>query len=295
MNISKMKVSDLKRELRARGLNASGNKTELVERLTEAIQNGKNDDGSADSVDELIDDDDVLNDDEIEQEVGNMKSIESEVSDKSFETDSTTHNKSTKRKSFEVTNNNGTSEAKPAKKIVLNRTSSAEAHPEEHTDTTLVPTITTTTPVATDVETSAVTIDSEAEKKVIKLSELNAKQRLEMRAKKFGVALSPDAKKEVRAQRFGPNSTATSAAAAGRTTITMNNSPTTGGPNMDLLKRRAERFGTVSTQLIKVETQEKLEKRKARFGEAATPAATNGETSEVQKAKRLERFKTSVK
>lgn len=68
---------------------------------------------------------------------------------------------------------------------------------------------------------------------------------------------------------------------------------------MDLLKKRAERFGTVSTQLIKVETQEKLEKRKARFGETttapATAAATNGDTSEVQKAKRLERFKASVK
>lgn len=48
-----------------------------------------------------------------------------------------------------------------------------------------------------------------------------------MRAKKFGVALSADAKKEVRAQRFGSNNSATSAA-TGRTTITINNSPTTG-------------------------------------------------------------------
>lgn len=67
---------------------------------------------------------------------------------------------------------------------------------------------------------------------------------------------------------------------------------------MDLLKKRAERFGTVSTQLIKVEAQEKLEKRKARFGETTTTApaaATNGDTSEVQKAKRLERFKATVK
>lgn len=191
-----MQVSDLKRELRARGLNASGNKTELIERLSEAIQNGKNDDGSADSVDEILDEDDVLNvstnihniklfhhviiyiyvsqDDEIEQEVDNMKSIELEVSEKSFETDSTTNGKSTKRKSFEVTNNNGTSDVKPAKKIVLNRTSSAELHTEENTDIT--PTAPTTTTPTTLVVAAAATINTESEKKVIKLSELSAKE-----------------------------------------------------------------------------------------------------------------------
>lgn len=95
-----------------------------------------------------------------------MKSIELEVSDKSFETDSTTNNKPTKRKSFEVTNNNGTSDVKPAKKIVLNRTSSAELHTEENTDIT--PT--------TLVSAAAATINIEAEKKVIKLSELSAKE-----------------------------------------------------------------------------------------------------------------------
>lgn len=54
-------VADLKRELKVRGLNNQGNKGELVDRLMQAMQTSKTDDGSADSVDDLIDEDEVLN------------------------------------------------------------------------------------------------------------------------------------------------------------------------------------------------------------------------------------------
>lgn len=77
-----------------------------------------------------------------------------------------------------------------------------------------------------------------------------------MRAKKFGVTISGEAKKAARAARFG-------------TTISNGKSITTDAPpaTVDMLKKRAERFGTsVSTVMTKLETQEKLEKRRQRFG-----------------------------
>lgn len=66
------------------------------------------------------------------------------------------------------------------------------------------------------------------------------------------------------------------------------------------MKQRAQRFGTnVSSVMSKLETQEKLEQRKARFGTVATTTISNnknGALSANDKAKlRLERFKQPVK
>lgn len=61
---------------------------------------------------------------------------------------------------------------------------------------------------------------------------------------------------------------------------------------MDVLQKRAERFGTkVSPLLSKLDYQQRLEKRKERFGEEN---GTNGSQSEKAK-QRLERFKQPVK
>lgn len=52
----------MKKELKQRGLSILGNKGELAERLMQAMQQNKIEDGSvAGSVDELIDEDEVLN------------------------------------------------------------------------------------------------------------------------------------------------------------------------------------------------------------------------------------------
>lgn len=98
------------------------------------------------------------------------------------------------------------------KKIVLNR------NPSTSSDTTQNGSANDATENKTDNNT---------DKKVIKLSELSVKevsikkcandwnigsfcfQRLEMRAKKFGVQLSVDAKKAARSERFGTAATAT--------------------------------------------------------------------------------------
>jgi len=56
MDVSKLKVADLKKELKARGLNTSGTKNELVERLQESSH-----DESAD----VLDNDDLLDEDAV--------------------------------------------------------------------------------------------------------------------------------------------------------------------------------------------------------------------------------------
>lgn len=84
-----------------------------------------------------------------------------------------------------------------------------------------------------------------------------------MRAKKFGVTLNVEAKKAARAARFG--------------TSVANGKLTSDAPkaSVDVLKKRAERFGTsVSTVMSNIETKEKLEKRRQRFGSNGSIAQT---------------------
>lgn len=61
--------------------------------------------------------------------------------------------------------------------------------------------------------------DSQPEKKVIKLSELGVKERLEMRAKKFGLPLSESAKKEARSERFNVNNQNSKSSASVKTPV----------------------------------------------------------------------------
>lgn len=136
---------------------------------------------------------------------------------------------------------------------------------------------------------------SEDDKKVVKLSELTLKDRLELRAKKFGAAPSTDALKQARAERFGITSPA--AASSDGSNDKIASAPV----SVDVLKKRAERFGgSVSTVMSKIENKEKLLKRQERFGASAAstnaPADPKAASEYAEKAKqRLERFKTSVK
>ncbi|XP_034191396.2 SAP domain-containing ribonucleoprotein isoform X3 [Osmia lignaria lignaria] len=196
--LSKMKVADLKIELKQRGLSTTGNKNELVERLQLAIH-GDSALSLDETAEEILDEDAVLGDEEIEELSSKPDSQEVEK----------------KRKLSTESNMN-------AKKIVLNRKPVIEEVKNEQTEKAEI-----------DTKTTEV---APAERKIIKLSELGVKERLEMRAKKFGLPLSEAAKKE-------------------HTTY-------------EVLKKRAERFGTsVSTLMEKAELEARIEKRKARFGE----------------------------
>lgn len=150
-----------------------------------------------------------------------------------------------------------------------------------------------------DDSSADATNGNEDDKKVVKLTELTMKERLELRAKKFGAAPTVDALKQARAERFGIAADTKTAAKSDSGTGQIASAPV----SVDVLKKRAERFGgSVSTVMSKIENKEKLLKRQERFGAGA--ADTNATTSAdpkvaseyAEKAKqRLERFKTSVK
>ena len=102
--------------------------------------------------------------------------------------------KGQKRKSDENELKEDKDKVPPAKKVVLNRNTPLIEEKRISTDSK---------------EGSDKTNGTNEEKRVIKLSSLSAKERLEMRAKKFDVStLSTEAKKLARAERFGTKSQA---------------------------------------------------------------------------------------
>ncbi|XP_011308809.1 SAP domain-containing ribonucleoprotein isoform X2 [Fopius arisanus] len=221
--LSKMKVADLKAELKQRGLLTTGNKTELVERLQLAIHDSSL--SLDETTDEILDEDAVLGDEEIE-----------ELSSKPDSQDVGEKRKSTEETSSPV----------QSKKIILNRNPVIEevkvGEPEEKE------------------EKSEAAGDDAPAKKIIKLSELGVKERLEMRAKKFGVPLSDSAKKEARSARFNSENQSNGKSSASVKTPV--------NTSYEVLKKRAERFGTNASGLMeKAELEARIEKRKARFGE----------------------------
>jgi len=221
--LSKMKVADLRAELKQRGLTTTGNKIELVERLQLAIH-GDSALSLDETTEEILDEDEVLGDEEIEEL--SSKPDSQEVPEK-------------RKLSIESNNTN-------AKKIVLNRKPVLEEIKND---------------LAEKKENKSAKMPEAAssEKKIIKLSDLGTKERLEMRAKKFGVPLSETAKKEARLARFTVNNQNNRSAASIKTPV---------HTTFEVLKKRAERFGSsVSTLMEKAELAERLEKRKARFGE----------------------------
>ncbi|XP_015603243.1 SAP domain-containing ribonucleoprotein isoform X1 [Cephus cinctus] len=220
--LSKMKVADLKAELKRRGLSTTGNKTELVERLQLAIH-GDSTLSLDETAEEILDEDAVLGDEEIEEL--SSKPDSHEITEKrKLSTDSNIGN---------------------PKKIVLNRNPIIEEIQIDQKK---------------ENENDSKKSESGAsEKKVIKLSQLGVKERLEMRAKKFGMPLSESAKKEARSARFNTNNQNNKSAASVNTPV---------HTTYDVLKKRAERFGaSVSTLMDKAELEARIEKRKARFGE----------------------------
>lgn len=206
------------------------------------------------------------------------------------------------------------SESVPHKKIVLKRKIVTEITVNENNQSNNNSSAPTETKVAKVDDKSDSETDND--KSVVKLSELTAKERLDLRAKKFGVAPPSDAMKQARAERFGTNKAADE---NGKKAEGATGKLSTEGTavSVDVLKKRAERFGaSVSTVLTKIENAEKLKKRQERFNISGpttttkttpTPTPTSTPTTATdkeepktaneyaEKAKlRAERFKTNA-
>ncbi|GBP38892.1 SAP domain-containing ribonucleoprotein [Eumeta japonica] len=252
-DFSKMKVVDLRKELKSRGLSHSGDKSELVARLQTAVSQDEHNEINLDS--DEIDSDGVLEDEDekSQSEIALEESIGNETLNEDFalaesppkETTNPKPQRILKRKiaSSETskednTDNKNAEKESVAKKIVLHRATSI-----------------TSTRSNTDNSKEEKTNVSAASNKIKISANIDPKTRLEMRAKRFGlpVNVSEKDRKEARKIRFGQNSTST-----GNTT--------TAPDHFEKLKKRAERFGqSVSKMMTDLENREKLEKRKAKF------------------------------
>lgn len=167
---------------------------------------------------------------------------------------------------------------------------------------------TITSPTATTEQVAVIsntdkTNEDTTDKKVVKLSQMTAKERLELRAKKFGAPVAAESLKAARSERFGLTPVTTTAEAKTESNSTSgikNGSSATS--NVDILKKRAARFGgSVSKEMSKIENLEKLQKRSERFGKSdenkVTVTGGNNVTKEQLEEKarlRLERFKTTA-
>lgn len=212
---------------------------------------------------------------------------------------------STSSKSPENPAENSTNAAPSShKKVVLKRkllhsVSSESEPPKSSTESKVIKISDTSADSADEKATESTSSNGNSDGNVIKLSQLTMKERLELRAKKFGGAASTgDAAKLARAERFGLAAD-TIASSTDTSSITQKTAP-----NVDLLKKRAERFGgSVSNTMVKIEQKEKLLKRQERFGDAPGSSSGSAKTTistqaasdyDEKKKQRLERFKTTA-
>lgn len=286
-SIRNMKVADLKKELKARGLSTAGNKSELTERLEAAL--GLPKDMSDVQLDESLDQGVDVNDDEALLEESLLLPTEGKA-----------NNGDVLASEEELLATPVTKEPPATAKISL-EAGSLGAQSTGAAAPAATPQKTVVTPTAKE----SVSTESEAKKvrlKVTALPEggggsaaetpgaakvptkgLSVEERISLRSKKFNMPLSDTARLKVRMERFGASAqnspaaskettkTTTSSVKLSRTSISANPPPV----DLAKLKKRAERFGqSVSTVAKDLEEKERLLKRKQRFTSTPVPDAS---------------------
>ncbi|CAN7998486.1 unnamed protein product [Ixodes hexagonus] len=263
-SIKNMKVADLKKELKARGLSTTGNKSELVERLEAAAGVPKDlltdvqlDEASLDPNAEVNEDEMLSEDSLLLQTEGKANNGEAFGSDEDLL---------------------ATPVAKAAPQLPPTATDLSAATKDQDKTEGL-------SPKQTSSQDPKVLDAGKKAKTKVTMSEAGSAERngtgatkaatkalsVEERAKKFNMPLSDSARLKVRMERFGAtaaDATTTKSGTKGtaktsRASISANPPPV----NLVQLKKRAERFGqSVSTVAKDLEEKERLLKRKQRFG-----------------------------
>lgn len=149
--------------------------------------------------------------------------------------------------------------------------------------------------IADTVSPAKITVDAtDTEEKEDSKNGMSQEEAILKRKERFGGFQSDEAKKTARAQRFGGIVSDTE---SGKKSTKIGEAPPV---DIDILKKRAERFGaTVSPHVKEAEVSEAIKKRQERFGvvpknENAPAVKTNVGTNSVilneQMQKRKERF-----
>ncbi|XP_037954373.1 SAP domain-containing ribonucleoprotein [Teleopsis dalmanni] len=277
-DVVKMKVADLKRELKLRGLPITGNKNELQDRLSNALLDGEIslEDASGELDEAILTDEDegILGPDENEL-LKSPTSLEPTVdaNDEVAEAD-TKPTKVVLKRPHAINSNNVTSSSEDnITNINENADTSSPVKMMKkglHTPITMSDTVTTTEDKK---------VECEKPNAISKLNEMTAAERLANRAKKFGIASGASQPQSDEKEQ----------------------------KQLDILKKRAERFGCVtSSKMVEISDKEKLLKRQERFGTSnkntiksigPVPVlnSTNGSDEYAEKARlRLERFKNTT-
>ncbi|XP_011196968.2 uncharacterized protein LOC105221582 [Zeugodacus cucurbitae] len=302
-DVTKMKVADLKRELKLRGLATTGNKTELQDRLQTALLDGdiSLEDSAITNEDALLDEDAVLTD----EEESPIAADENELLKSPTSTPTASELPSPLNEN--KTSTDATNTATNPKKIILKRKVSLTNDDGKVSSATEGASITTS---KENTEPPKEKVLKMSERNPITVSDLNPKESngTDTSGKKV-VQLTQMERLELRAKKFGLGSNSATAAAAPKPVNNTKVSNITIAPavndakQMEMLKKRAERFGcVVSSKMAKIDAAEKLQKRKERFGAGRSATASSGVAVDsaksddiwAEKARaRLERFKNT--
>ncbi|XP_012162134.1 uncharacterized protein LOC101459192 [Ceratitis capitata] len=292
-DVTKMTEADLTRELKLRWLATTGNKTELHDGDISL------EDSAISNEDALLDEDAVLAD-EAESPIA---ADENELLKSPIRTPKAPESTSIALDASKISAN--------AKKIILKR----KLDDENKTSTEDFASATTT---KENIEPPKEKILKMSERNPITVSDITIKKVSNTKANstdssgaasgKEVATLTQTERLELRAKKFGIDSNSTKKTTTPTTKPARNKKLiiepiVNDAKQIELLKKRAERFGCVlSSKMAKIDAAEKLLKRKERFGArngaaitaSATPGTANTNYVWAEKARaRLERFKST--
>lgn len=288
INIKNLKVSDLRKKLKDLGLPTAGTKSELIEKLQEAMLGGKGLESNSDLDSALLEETNEINsvsdtldekdDDILDEEIA----LASPTKLKDTSASEILENASVKEQEATHSSDATSQNPKVEKKIVLKRNhipilKMAPSKPVEDPKDVAG----CSAPKEIDEKTSAAEDSGKESPKIINLTtkNRNEEEKIILRSKRFNI-LAPGASSGKLITVEDPKS--------GEIIL----SPVNAAPTLEVLQKRAERFGgNVSLVMKLMEEKEKLLKRKRKFGDVRGGTGMNSSEDEERKRKRAERFK----